>query len=246
MGKEPKYKEIYHFFRKQIREGEIKADEPLPQEPEIISMFGASHMTVNKAMTLLAQQGYIRRVPGYGTFACKDYKVAVQSSQMQKEGINQIILKTGMTPRTELVSYKIRKGKEIPEIAGILKTEDEQFIHEIIRLKYGNERLICVTKAYLAQKLLPVVDVTRLESSLDEYVNDMGIHKTDGYSELQACLPNEDLVPFYGTDHIALMHQRIMWNVDSVPFELTDNYFDGELITITNPRRMEITPGREN
>ena len=151
MGKEPKYKEIYHYFRQQIREGKIKTDEPLPQEPDIISMFDASHMTVNKAMTLLAQHGYIRRVPGYGTFACKDYSVAVQSSQMQNEGINQIIIKTGMTPRTELVSYKIRKGKEIPEIAKILKTEDAQFIHEIIRLKYGNERLICVTKAYLSQ-----------------------------------------------------------------------------------------------
>ena len=203
-------------------------------------------MTVNKAMTLLAQHGYIRRVPGYGTFACKDYSVAVQSSQMQKESINQIIIKTGMTPRTELVSYKIRKGKEIPEIAKILKTEDAQFIHEIIRLKYGNERLICVTKAYLSQKLLPVVDVTRLENSLDEYVNDMGIQKTDGYSELKACLPDEELAGFYGTDHIALMHQRIMWNADNIPFELTDNYFDGELITITNPRRMEITSGIEN
>ena len=170
----------------------------------------------------------------------------VPSSQMQKEGINQIIIKTGMTPRTELVSYKIRKGKEIPEIAKILKTEDAQFIHEIIRLKYGNERLICVTKAYLSQKLLPVVDVTRLENSLDEYVNDMGIQKTDGYSELKACLPDEELAGFYGTDHIALMHQRIMWNADNIPFELTDNYFDGELITITNPRRMEITSGIEN
>lgn len=246
MGKEPKYKEIYHYFRQQIREGKIKTDEPLPQEPDIISMFDASHMTVNKAMTLLAQHGYIRRVPGYGTFACKDYSVAVRSSQMLKEGINQIIIKTGMTPRTELVSYKIRKGKEIPEIAKILKTEDEQFIHEIIRLKYGNERLICVTKAYLSQKLLPVVDVTRLENSLDEYVNDMGIQKTDGYSELKACLPDEELAGFYGTDHIALMHQRIMWNADNIPFELTDNYFDGELITITNPRRMEITSGIEN
>jgi hypothetical protein len=37
------------------------------------------------------------------------------------------------------------------------------------------------------------------------------------------------------------MHQRITWNIEGVPFELTDNYFDGELMTITNPRRMEIT-----
>ena len=241
MGKEPKYKEIYNYFRAKIRSGEIKNDEPLPAEAEIITRFDASHMTVNKAMTQLSQHGYIRRVPGYGTFACSDYKKAIESSHLHFESINTVIRKTGMNPHTKLISYSVKKGRELPEVSSILKIEDESYIHEIVRLKYGNERLICATTAYLSQKFLPVIDITRLESSLDDYVSEMGIRKTDGYSSVQACLPFGDLINYFGTDHMALMHQRIIWNISGVPFELTDNYFDGELMTITNPRKMEIS-----
>ena len=245
MTKIPKYKEIYEYYKKRIRSGELASGSPLPLAQEIIEQFGTSHMTVNKAMTQLASHGYIRRVPGYGTFACSDFKAAIKSSHLQFQGISQIIRNTGMQPRTELVSYKIKKGRDLPEIAPVLKTGDDEYIHEIIRLKYGNERLICVTKAYLSQKILPVIDITRLEGSLDDYVREMGIQKTDGYSSVQACLPFDDLIRFFGTDHMALMHQRITWNIEGVPFELTDNYFDGELMTITNPRRMEITSAGE-
>ena len=241
MGKEPKYKEIYNYFRAKIRSGEIKIDDPLPPEAEIIARFSTSHMTVNKAMAQLSQHGYIRRVPGYGTFACGDYNKAIESSHLQFESINTVIQKTGMIPHTKLISYSIKKGRDLPEVSSILKIEDEGFIHEIVRLKYGNDRLICVTTAYLSQKFLPVIDITRLESSLDAYVSEMGINKTDGSSSVQACLPSGDLIDYFGTDHMALMHQRIIWNINGVPFELTDNYFDGELMTITNPRKMEIS-----
>ena len=241
MAKEPKYKEIYNYYREKIRSGEIAVDEPLPPEADIITQFGTSHMTVNKAMTQLSSHGYIRRVPGYGTFACSDYEKAISSSHLQFDSINETIRKTGMDPHTRLISYGIKKGRELPEVASILKADDESYIHEIVRLKYGNDRLICVTTAYLSQKFLPVIDITRLEGSLDSYVVEKGITKTDGYSSVQACLPSGKLVDYFGTDHMALMHQRIIWNIQDGPFEMTDNYFDGELITITNPRKIEIS-----
>ena len=241
MASEPKYKEIYNYYRSKIRSGEIKTDDPLPPETEIIAQFGASHMTINKAMTQLSQHGYIRRVPGSGTFACSDYNKAIKSSHLQFDSISTLIQKNGMTPHTKLISYSIKKGRDLPEISSILKIDDESFIHEIVRLKYGNDRLICATTAYLSQKFIPFLDITRLEGSLDDYINETGIRKTDGYSSVQACLPSDNLIDYFGTEQMALMHQRIVWNVNGVPLELTDNYFDGELITITNPRKMEIT-----
>ena len=67
MPKQPKYQEIYNYFRDQIINEYIKPDSPLPQEPEIIQQFSTSHMTINKAMTQLSVDGYIRRVPGTGS-----------------------------------------------------------------------------------------------------------------------------------------------------------------------------------
>ena len=50
MPKQPKYQEIYNYFRDQIINEYIKPDSPLPQEPEIIQQFSTSHMTINKAV----------------------------------------------------------------------------------------------------------------------------------------------------------------------------------------------------
>ena len=123
---------------------------------------------------------------------------------------------------------------------------DEGFDFLDVRFPFGTFlQMIRKFHQDFLKKILPVIDITRLEGSLDDYVKEMGIQKTDGYSSVQACLPFDDLIQFFGTDHMALMHQRITWNIEGVPFELTDNYFDGELMTITNPRRMEIASAGE-
>ena len=238
MPKQPKYQEIYNYFRDQIINEYIKPDSPLPQEPEIIQQFSTSHMTINKAMTQLSVDGYIRRVPGTGSFACDDYKKKFQSSQDNLQSINDIIISNGMVPHTVIVSYQVKKGSELPEQSAILNIKPNEYIHEIVRLKYANDRLLCYTVARLSQKILPVIDISKLSGSLDEYVIQAGIKKSYGYTTLQATLPTEEQKQYFDNSNIALMHQTIFWNVDDEPFELSDNYYVGDAFVVRDFSRL--------
>lgn len=64
----PLYKTIELYIRGQIRLGQLKAEDKLPSEQELMEQFGVSRITVNKALTQLAQEGFICRIPGRGSF----------------------------------------------------------------------------------------------------------------------------------------------------------------------------------
>ncbi len=240
MARQTKYEKIYNYYKEQIEKNIIKIDEMLPVEDEIIEKFNASHMTVNRAMSLLANNGYIRRVPGTGSFACPDFRRRINFSYDDNFSLNAMIENSGMSPKTVLLSYNIKKASELPRVASTMRIDPQTYIHEIIRLKYGNGRLVCFTKAYLSQEVLPSLDITKLEGSLDDYMSYLGIKKTDGYTVIRACLPDELQKKYFNRPNIALLHQRILWNIHQKPFELTDNYYAGDMVSIKNLRKMEI------
>ena len=61
----PKYHQIYLVLREQLREGRFEAG--LPGEHALMSEFGVARVTVRRALSLLAEEGLIRREPGRGT-----------------------------------------------------------------------------------------------------------------------------------------------------------------------------------
>ena len=68
MAKNPKYIEIANYFIEKIRNQEFKVNDPLESEEKLCSQFNVSHMTMAKAMNELSINGYIKRIPGKGTF----------------------------------------------------------------------------------------------------------------------------------------------------------------------------------
>ena len=246
MVKQSKYRQIYDYYKEEIRNGTLPVGTPLPPEPEILKQFGCSHMTLNKAATRLSANGYIKRIPGIGSFVCDDYNKTLTSQFSEQLSLNQMIEHAGMVPRTELVSYNIRKQKDTPRDTEFLKIGENDFVHDIVRLKYGNDRLFCYSETFLSQRVLPAIDVTKLEGSLDNYViHELNIRKTHGSSTARACLPDKILSKYFGTDKIALMKQIIYWHAGDVPFEVTYNYFPGDLLIISNPERLNVVKEEE-
>lgn len=67
----PKYESIRQDVLKQIRSGALRADEKLPDEGTLACEYGVSLITVRRAMSMLAQEGHIRRVRGRGSFVSR-------------------------------------------------------------------------------------------------------------------------------------------------------------------------------
>lgn len=63
------YQTVYATLQEQIRTGKIQPGERLPAEKVLAEEFEVSRITVQKAMSMLVQDGYVVRRPGRGSFA---------------------------------------------------------------------------------------------------------------------------------------------------------------------------------
>jgi len=67
MRKVPKHQVVFDFLHSSIQSGAYKPGDRLPSEAELGTMFGASRITVAKAVLELQRMGLVTRRPGAGT-----------------------------------------------------------------------------------------------------------------------------------------------------------------------------------
>ncbi len=62
------YQRVYEQILRRIQSGNYTEDQKLPSHVELRTEYGVSMITLNKALSMLAEEGYLTRVPGRGTF----------------------------------------------------------------------------------------------------------------------------------------------------------------------------------
>jgi DNA-binding LacI/PurR family transcriptional regulator len=68
MDNEPVYKRIYNDFLEKISSGTLKVGDRLPSEAELCKIYKVSRITSKRALDILADNGYISKQPGKGSF----------------------------------------------------------------------------------------------------------------------------------------------------------------------------------
>lgn len=91
-----------------IRSGAWAPGRKVPSETELMAQFGCSRMTVNKAMSALADEGLIVRRRRAGSFVARP---RVHSTVLDIPDIQAQILARGETYRFDLLDRKRRKAK---------------------------------------------------------------------------------------------------------------------------------------
>jgi GntR family transcriptional regulator of arabinose operon len=66
--RQPLYRQIQEYFQEQIRTGQLKNDDKIPSEKELMEQFEVSRITIATALVQLAKEGWIYRIPGRGSF----------------------------------------------------------------------------------------------------------------------------------------------------------------------------------
>lgn len=63
-----KYQALINYIEKQVEAGKLCPGDKLPSENELSEQFGISRQTVRKALSVLEEEGTVRRVKGSGTY----------------------------------------------------------------------------------------------------------------------------------------------------------------------------------
>jgi len=79
---QPKYQHVFNELRKEIVSGRYRVGQKLPSEADLVKQFGASRITVGRAVRDLRQAGLVERRAGSGTY------VRAAGSEMVEGGLS--------------------------------------------------------------------------------------------------------------------------------------------------------------
>jgi GntR family transcriptional regulator len=157
--KGPAYLQLASLIKRMIANGEYSPGSRIPAESIISRSYGVAVMTVRQAISLLAEQGLLKRVHGRGTFVCgPDWTrasfnmVGLLEILSDKDNIDIRILNAGIMPSR-------------PRAAAALNLEAGTQIVNLVRLVTSRRRPILLNKAYLVfDPRSPIVE-SELEAS---------------------------------------------------------------------------------
>lgn len=129
------YQQIRRALARPIISGDWKPGARIPSEAELTGMFGASRMTVNKALTSLADEGLIVRRRRHGSFvADRAPERAVMEiwdvgAEVARAGqsylFDELSRRTGPADAGDAARLGVEPGAEIVEIVGVHRADGD-------------------------------------------------------------------------------------------------------------------------
>ncbi|WP_405525508.1 winged helix-turn-helix domain-containing protein [Streptomyces canus] len=108
---------IAETVRERIRSGELKPGDPLPTQAVLMREFGASSLTVQKAMTLLKQEGWAVSRPGKGAYVAHHNHAADDADDL--DGPEATTPAVGTTARVEALERALADAvQQIADLRG--------------------------------------------------------------------------------------------------------------------------------
>ncbi|MCX6633425.1 MAG: GntR family transcriptional regulator [Candidatus Solibacter sp.] len=151
----PLYHQLQAVLKAEIESRRWHADEQLPNETKMAERFGVSKITVRQALQKLAEQGYIRREHGRGTFVAR---------RKFDEGPRELTSFTEEMRRHDLAATSRVLGQYVVEAdarvadALLLPLHSPVFVLKRVRLAGGQP--MSVQTAHIPAAFVPGLNVT--------------------------------------------------------------------------------------
>lgn len=149
----PKYYIIKKELIEKINREELKTDEMLPSERELMEQYSVSRITVRKAVDEMASEGYLYKVQGKGTFVKGDTRTTGLSiiSSCTSE-----IIRQGFKPSRKVLSCGVEPCSK--RRARDLELQENDPIFHMERIYYADGEPVNYANNYINYKYLPGIE----------------------------------------------------------------------------------------
>lgn len=217
-------KPIYQQLRDAIYE-DIKdkaPNTPILSEREMAEHFGASRMTVRKAIRKLVEEGYLYRDKNKGTFIA-DQKLH------KKKSSSMLFYSKSKHEDHKVLHFDVKNS--VVEINKKLEINLQDSFVQIVRLNVSNDIPQSVDEVYLVRKTIPNFDKRDIDELLDfeDYI-DKGVI-------------NQSFIPIkVPVQYAALLHLKINTPIIMVESLISDYHgrIYGFVRTYPNPNQVQI------
>lgn len=127
------YENIYNLLIESIKSGEIKDGDKIPTEKELEKQFNVSRITVQKAITMLVEEGYLVRQSGVGTFV-------VNKDGESNECENKMIFNPKKKKSVGFILEALWSSYGTGLFDGAYDRADEKGYNLILRKSYGEQQ----------------------------------------------------------------------------------------------------------
>lgn len=144
----PLYQQLVDSVKAQIRDGILKEDDRLGSEQDISREYNVSRITVRKAFEILADEGYVTKRQGIGTFVSARKSNNFNEGQMR--GFTEMCIKDGKVPSSELISAGWVSN--LPSISHHLHVPEEEPILRVLRVRKCDGVPVMVEDGYFPKR----------------------------------------------------------------------------------------------
>jgi len=146
----PLYRTVSEAILRQIKSGGLKPNDRLPSESELCEQYSVGRNTVRRALGELVDDGYLKTVPGLGTF--------VEDSRLAKSAEYLIGLTQEMRYYQREVTSQVLEAKLISADPYLTRRLQVQLGAEVVflyRVREMDGEPVAIERAYLPHSLCP-------------------------------------------------------------------------------------------
>jgi GntR family transcriptional regulator len=151
----PLYHQLQAVLKMEIQSRKWRPDEQLPNETKIAERFGVSKITVRQALQKLAEQGYIRREHGRGTFVARR---KFDEGPRELTSFTEEMRRHDLTATSRVLSQCVTEADARVADALLLPLNSPVFVLRRVRLAGGEP--MSVQTAHIPAAFVPGLEVT--------------------------------------------------------------------------------------
>ena len=156
---------IHNELRRLILNGELKAGERLPSEPDLAHELGVSRNSLREAIGLLQKEGLLLKKHGIGTFVTDRYPI-IRGGIERLSSIGSFIESQGHSARSEIVRFDQCVCEE--RICEFLGLEEKSLVYVLETAKYASEIPVAVCIDFIPKSIVEEIDPDIIYSSVFE------------------------------------------------------------------------------
>jgi len=163
-----KYQQLFKQIQENIQNETYAIGEFLPSEHDLMIQYHVSRDTVRKALSLLQEEGLIKKIKGQGSQVVKEETVNFPVSNLTS--YQELVQKLGLRSKTNVVSLdKIIIDKKPPPTTGF---PDFGMVWKVARQRVVDDLVSVLDTDYLDMELIPNVTRQIAEHSIYSYIED--------------------------------------------------------------------------
>ncbi|SEJ40679.1 GntR family transcriptional regulator [Propionispira arboris] len=184
-----KYQEIANDIRKNILAGQYLSGVQLPLEKEMCAQYNVSRITIKKAVDELVKLGLVIKRRGAGTFVKSIDDEDAKDLSMARQFTGFTETNKGKTLRTEIIKFDVVHPDK--EIAAKLQIATDDFVYDIIRVRFADGMPIVIEYTKMPINLIPGIKKDVLLKSIYFYIqHQLKLKIQSAHRSIRAISPN--------------------------------------------------------